>query len=43
MKGILASLREAVDWAEGKEVPVRLTTAEVPAVDVRAARKVLPV
>lgn len=23
---ILASLREAVDWAEGKDVPVRITT-----------------
>jgi putative transcriptional regulator len=36
---ILASLREAVDWAEGKDVPVRITTVEVPAIDVRAARK----
>ena len=36
---ILASLREAVDWAEGKEVRVQITTVEVPAIDVRAARK----
>lgn len=36
---ILASLREAVDWAEGKDVPVQITTIEVPAIDVRAARK----
>lgn len=36
---ILASLREAVDWAEGEDVPVRITTVEVPAIDVRAARK----
>lgn len=36
---ILASLREAVDWAEGKNVPARITTIEVPAIDVRAARK----
>lgn len=36
---ILASLREAVDWAEGKDVPVCITTVEVPTIDVRAARK----
>jgi putative transcriptional regulator len=36
---IVASLREAVDWVEGKDVPVRITTVEVPAIDVRAARK----
>ena len=36
---ILASLREAVDWVEGKDLPVRITTVEVPAIDVRAARK----
>ena len=36
---IIASLREAVDWAEGKKVPVRVTTVEVPMPDVRATRK----
>ena len=36
---IIASLREAVDWAEGKKVPVRVTTVEVPMLDVRATRK----
>jgi putative transcriptional regulator len=36
---IIASLREAVDWVEGKDVPVRVTTVEVPTVDVRATRK----
>jgi putative transcriptional regulator len=36
---IVASLREAVDWAEGKEVAVRVTTVEVPMVDVREVRR----
>ena len=36
---IIASLREAVDWAEGKDVPVRVTTVEVPTIDVRAMRR----
>ena len=36
---IIASLKEAVDWAEGKDVPVRVTTVEVPAIDVRAMRR----
>jgi putative transcriptional regulator len=36
---IIASLREAVDWAEGKDIPVRVTTVEVPIVDVRATRR----
>lgn len=36
---IVASLREAVDWAEGNNVPVRVTTVEVPTVDVRGTRK----
>ena len=36
---IIASMREAVDWAEGKNVPVRVTTVEVPIVDVRATRR----
>lgn len=36
---IIQSLREAVDWAEGKGVPVRVTTVDVPAVDIRKVRK----
>jgi putative transcriptional regulator len=36
---IIASLKEAVDWAEGKDVPVRVTTVDVPTVDVRALRR----
>lgn len=36
---ILASLREAVAWVEGNEVPVRVTTVEVPTIDIRATRK----
>jgi putative transcriptional regulator len=38
---ILASLKEAVEWAEGKDVAVRVTTVEVPMIDVRATRKSL--
>jgi putative transcriptional regulator len=36
---VIASLREAVDWAEGQDLPVRITTVEVPAIDVGAVRK----
>ena len=36
---IIASLRDAVDWVEGKDVPVRVTAFEVPTIDVRAMRK----
>lgn len=36
---IIASLREAVDWAEGKDVQVRVTTLEVPTIDVGAVRR----
>jgi putative transcriptional regulator len=36
---ILASLKEAVDWAEGKNVAVRTSTVQVPTVDVRATRQ----
>jgi putative transcriptional regulator len=38
---ITASLREAVDWAEGKDVAVRVTQVEVPTVDVREVRRKL--
>ena len=40
---IIASLKEAVDWVEGKDVPVRVTTVEVPTIDVRAVRRRLGV
>jgi len=36
---IIASLKEAVDWVEGKDVPVRVSTLEVPIIDVRATRQ----
>jgi putative transcriptional regulator len=36
---IIASLKEAVDWAEGKNVPVRVTAVEGPTIDVRATRQ----
>ena len=36
---IVASLQEAVDWVEGKDVAVRITTVDVPVTDVRAVRK----
>ena len=36
---IIASLKEAVDWAEGTDVPVRVTTVKVPTIDVRARRQ----
>ena len=29
---IIASLKEAVDWVEGKEIAVRVTTVEVPVI-----------
>ena len=38
---IVASLKEAVEWVEGKDVPVRVTTVDVPVIDVRATRKSL--
>jgi putative transcriptional regulator len=36
---ILASLQEAVDWAEGRDVAVRVSAVRVPTIDVRATRK----
>ena len=38
---IVASMREAVDWAEGKDVAVRVAPVEVPTVDVREVRRKL--
>jgi putative transcriptional regulator len=36
---IITSLKEAIAWAGGEDVPVRVTTVQVPAVDVRAVRQ----
>ena len=36
---IITSLQEAVDWAEGQDVAVRVTTVEVPAIDVKTMRR----
>ena len=38
-KRIVASLKEAVEWAEGKDVPARVTIVEEPVIDVRALRR----
>ena len=38
---IVASLKEAVDWAEGRDVAVRVTTVEVPVIDVKPTRQQL--
>lgn len=36
---ILASVREAIEWTQGKDTGARVTTVEVPVVDVRAVRR----
>lgn len=36
---IIASVKEAIAWAEGKDVAVRVTTVEVPMIDVKAMRQ----
>lgn len=38
---IAASLREAIAWAKGSDVPARVTRVEVPAIDVRSVRRKL--
>jgi putative transcriptional regulator len=38
---IVESLKEAVAWVEGNDVGVRLSTVEVPIVDVRETRRKL--
>jgi putative transcriptional regulator len=38
---LIASLKEAVAWSQGKHVPARVTTIEVPKVDVRQIREKL--
>ena len=36
---IITSLKEAIAWAGGEDVPVKITTVQVPTVDVRAVRR----
>ena len=36
---ILTSLKEAIAWASGENVPVRIAKVEVPSTDVRAVRR----
>jgi putative transcriptional regulator len=38
---IITSLKEAIAWASGGDVPVRVTTVHVPTTDVRAVRRKL--
>ena len=40
---IIASLKEAVAWASGEDVPVRIITVHIPTTDVRALRRRLGV
>jgi len=36
---IITSLKEAITWAGGEKIPVRVTTVQVPAIDVRRVRR----
>src|SRR5690349_6416295 len=36
---IITSLKEAIAWAGGENLPVRVSTVQVPTVDVRAVRR----
>jgi putative transcriptional regulator len=38
---IITSLKEAIAWAGGEDVPVRVTAVQVPTTDVRAVRRKL--
>ena len=38
---IITSLKEAIAWAGGDDVPVRVTTVNVPTTDIRAVRRKL--
>jgi putative transcriptional regulator len=38
---IITSLKEAIAWTGGEDVPVRVTAVKVPATDVRAVRRKL--
>jgi putative transcriptional regulator len=40
-KRIVRSLKEVVAWAEGRDVPVHVTTIHVPVIDVRSVRRKL--
>jgi len=33
---VIASLKEAIVWAAGEDIPVKITKVEVPKTDVRA-------
>ena len=36
---IITGLKEAIAWAGGENIPVRVTTVRVPTIDVRAVRR----
>ncbi|MGP8243890.1 MAG: helix-turn-helix domain-containing protein [Bryobacteraceae bacterium] len=38
---VITSLKEAIAWAGGEDVPVMVTTVDVPTTDVRAVRRKL--
>lgn len=38
---IIKSLDQAIAWASGEDVPVRITTVQIPTIDVRAVRRKL--
>ena len=38
---VLTSLKEAIAWASGEDVPVRITTLKIPDTNVRAVRRKL--
>jgi putative transcriptional regulator len=38
-KEIITSLKEAIAWAGGENIPVRVTAIQIPTVDVRAVRR----
>jgi putative transcriptional regulator len=38
---VITSLKEAIPWADGEGIPVRVTRVKVPSADVRAVRRKL--
>ena len=38
---IITSVKEAIAWASGEDVPVGVTTIQIPIIDVRAVRRSL--
>ena len=38
---IIISMKEAIAWADGAQIPVRVTKFEIPTTDVRAVRRKL--